>query len=275
VAWEARLDLGFVAARGTTLLRRRAHHGPVYVQRPFRPEGPGVCHVYLLHPPGGLVGGDDLRFDVAVDADAAALLTTPAAGKAYRTTGAVARQSSRLRVAAGGALEWLPQETIVYDGADVALETRVELAPGARFIGAETICLGLPARAEPFTRGGCRQVFEIERAGRPLVVERGRIAGGGVAQARRWGLAGASVIALLAAAPSPPADVVDEVRARSAATPGGDLAAATVLGDGDALVCRLLGTSAERARAYIVDVWRLLRPALMARPAVAPRIWAT
>jgi len=277
VGWEARLDLGFVAARGTTLLRRRRHHGPVYVQRPFRPEGPEVCHVYLLHPPGGLVGGDDLRFDVAVEQGAAALLTTPAAGKAYRTIGPVARQRNRLRVAAGGALEWLPQETIVYDGADAVLDTRIELAPGARFIGAETICLGLPARDEPFMRGGCRQIFEVSREDRPLFIERGRIAGGGPALVPRWGLGGASVVALLAAVPAPPAPVVDEVRARSAATPGGDLAAATVVGQGDdeALVCRLLGGSAERARGYIVDVWKLLRPHLMGRPAVAPRIWAT
>jgi urease accessory protein len=275
VGWEARLDLGFVAERGATWLGRRAHRGPVYVQRPFRPEGPEVCHVYLLHPPGGLVGGDDLHFDIAVDARAAALLTTPAAGKAYRTTGALACQRNRLRVATEGALEWLPQETIVYDGADVVLETQVSLAPGARFIGAETICLGLPARGEPFTRGGCRQIFEIERDGRPLLVERGRIAGRGPAQAARWGLGGACVLALLAAVPAPPAAVVEEIRARTVAAGVGDTAAATVVGDDDALVCRLLGTSAERARTFVVDVWRLLRPHLMGRPAVAPRIWAT
>jgi urease accessory protein len=275
MGWEARLDLGFVAARGTTLLTRRRHHGPVYVQRPFRPEGPEVCHVYLLHPPGGLVGGDDLRFDVAVDEGAAALLTTPAAGKAYRTSGPVARQSNRLRVATGGTLEWLPQEIIVYDGADAVLDTRVELAADARFVGAETICLGLPARDAPFVTGACRQVFEIWREGRPLLVERGRIAGGDPAQAGRWGLGGASVVALLAAAPAPVPSVVDEVRALAAAALGGDLAATTVLGEDDLLVCRFLGSSAERARAFIVDAWRLLRPALMGRAAVAPRIWAT
>src|SRR6185369_6129537 len=98
------------------------------------PEGPRVCHVYLLHPPGGMVGGDELAVDVVVAADAHALLTTPAAAKVYRTNGAPVRQTQRLRVADGGTLEWLPQETILYDGARATLDTRVELARGARFI---------------------------------------------------------------------------------------------------------------------------------------------
>src|SRR6185436_819073 len=100
----------------------------------------------LLHPPGGLVGGDELSIDVEVDAGAHALVTTPAAGKVYRTNGATARQTQRLRVAEGGTLEWLPQEAILYDGARATLETRVELARDARFLGIDAVCFGLPAR---------------------------------------------------------------------------------------------------------------------------------
>ena len=99
VGWKAALQLGFAAEHGATRLARRAHRGPLAVQRPFLPEGPAVCHVYLLHPPGGLVGGDELAIDVDVDADAHALVTTPAAGKVYRTNGAPVRQTQRLRVA--------------------------------------------------------------------------------------------------------------------------------------------------------------------------------
>src|SRR5262245_5204087 len=122
--WHAAIDLGFEATGGTTHLARRAHRGPLVVQRPFRPEGPAVCHVYLLHPPGGLVGGDGLVVDVGVDAGAHALVTTPAASKVYRTNGEEVRQTQRLRVAGRGALEWLPQEAILYDGARATLETR-------------------------------------------------------------------------------------------------------------------------------------------------------
>ena len=138
--------------------RGASHRGPLVVQRPFLPEGPGVCHVYVLHPPGGLVGGDELTIDVEVDAGAHALVTTPAASKVYRTTGAVARQVQRLRVAGGATLEWLPQEAILYDGARAALETRVELATGARFIGIDAVCFGLP--------GGPRAVRTRHRAAR-------------------------------------------------------------------------------------------------------------
>ena len=153
MGWQAALDLGFAREDGATRLARRAHRGPLVVQRPFLPEGPGVCHVYLLHPPGGLVGGDELTIDVEVDAGAHALVTTPAAGKVYRTTGAAARQTQRLRVADGATLEWLPQEAILYDGARATLETRVELGAARRFIGIDAVCFGLPAGRAPFARG--------------------------------------------------------------------------------------------------------------------------
>jgi len=273
--WQAALDLGFAAEGGATRLARRAHRGPLVVQRPFLPEGPGVCHVYVLHPPGGLVGGDELTIDVAVDAGAHALVTTPAASKVYRTTGATARQVQRLRVAGGAALEWLPQEAIIFDGARATLDTRVDLEPGARFIGIDAICFGRPAGQAPFERGSCRQGFELHRAGRPLLIERGRYDAGGDAMRARWGLGGACVLAFLTAAPAPTDAAVDAVRALAAAATDGDLAAATILGDGDALAVRYIGHSAERARAFLHGAWRLLRPAVLGRAAVPPRVWAT
>jgi urease accessory protein len=277
VSWEASLERGFEADGGATRLAHRAHRGPLCVQRPFRPEGPGVCHVYLLHPPGGLVGGDALSVDVRAAAGSAALVTTPAAGKAYRTLGAPVRQVNALHVAAGASLEWLPAETIVYDGARATFDTRVTLEPGARFIGAETLCLGLPARGEPFARGWCRQLVELRRGDHPLFVERTRFDGGAAVLDRRWGLGGATVLGLLTAVPAPEPALLDELRARAAAVRPGEAAAVTVVGRGEdaTLVCRTLGGSAERSRQFIHDVWRLVRPALLGRPAVSPRIWAT
>jgi urease accessory protein len=287
MGWHAALELGFASVGGATLIDRRAHSGPLQIQRPFYPEGRGtpggndreVCHVYLLHPPGGMVGGDELRIDVRVGAGAHALVTTPAAGKAYRTTGAAVTLTQTLTVAEGGALEWLPQETIVYDGARAVLETRIDLAPGACFVGAETICFGLPARQEAFARGSCRQRFDISRDGRPLFVERGRFDGGGSVHGARWGLGGATVMSLVVASPAPPAAIIDEIRAVAPEIVGDGLAAVTVLGDGSsahsALVCRYVGRSAERARTVLQAVWHLIRPAVFGRAAVAPRIWAT
>ncbi len=275
MGWQAALELGFAAASGATRLARRAHRGPLVVQRPFLPEGPGVAHVYVLHPPGGLVGGDELTLDVDVDTGAHALVTTPAASKVYRTNGAAVRQVQRLRVAAGATLEWLPQEAIIYDGARATLQTRVDLAPGARFIGFDAVCFGLPARRAPFERGHCRQVFEIFRDGRPLLVERGHYDAADAVGRARWGLGGAHVLAFLAAAPAPAEEAVNSVRALAAAAGDGDIAAATVLGDGDVVVARYLGGSAERARTFLHEAWRLLRPTLFGRAAVPPRVWAT
>jgi len=274
--WGASLTLGFSAdASGATILSRRAHRGPFVVQRPFFPEGREVCHVYLLHPPGGLVGGDELRLELQVGAGAHALVTTPAAGKAYRTLGPVARQRQALAVEAGATLEWLPQEIIIYDGADVEIATEVDLAPGARFIGAETLCFGLPARGAPFQRGACRPSFALRRNGAPLLIERACFEGGRDAQAAVWGLAGATVLTSIVAAPAPAVAIVDRLQAEARALSDGDRAGATVVADGDVLVVRHLGRQAERARAFVHRTWGLLRSALFDRPAVAPRIWST
>ena len=275
VGWKAALDLRFAAAGGATRLAHREHRGPLVVQRPFLPEGPAVCHVYVVHPPGGLVGGDELEIDVAIATNAHALVTTPAATKVYRTIAAPVRQTQRLRVAVGGTLEWLPQETILYDGARATLDTRVELAPGARFIGVDAICFGLPARRAPFAHGTCRQSFQIVRDGRPLLIERGHYDADSGVGGGRWGLGGAGVLGFAVTAPAPAAEAVDAVRALAAAAPDGDLAAVTVLGDGDAMVARYLGQGAERTRAFLHDTWHAVRPGLLGRPAIPPRVWAT
>jgi urease accessory protein len=279
--WQAELTLGFAAREGGgTVLAHRTHRGPLAVQRPFFPEGPGVCHVYLLHPPGGLVGGDHLSIRAHVAAGAHALCTTPAATKVYRTRALPARQQQALTVAAGATLEWLPQETIVYDGADVELSTRVDMEPGARVLALELVCLGLPARAEPFRRGRCRQRLELWRAGLPLAVERARWHGGDPALAASWGLGGAPVTGTLLGAPAPAGRaeaqaLVDELRALAEALPAGDAGSVTALAGGEVLACRYLGPSAERGRAFLHAAWCILRPSIAGRAPSAPRIWAT
>ena len=247
------------------------------MQRPFFPEGQAVCHVYVLHPPGGIVGGDRLRIEARVAGGAHALLTTPAATKAYRTAGPAAAQQSELAVARDGVLEWLPQETILYDGADVSLTTRVRLEGDARFLGVDFLCLGLPARREEFARGRCRQTLEIWRDGWPVLVERGRYDGGGAVHEALWGLSRAPVVGTFIASPVPAASagVLAAIRARAAELPAGDLASATILGAGAALVGRYVGPSTERASAFLRAAWADVRPALLGRAPCPPRVWAT
>jgi len=270
--WRGRLALRFEQRAGRTVLAEQVHSGPLLVQRPFYPEPDGTCHVYVLHPPGGVVGGDRLRIEAHVSEGARALLTTPAAGKLYRSAGAEAEIVQALHVAESGCLEWLPQETIVYSAARAALRTEVHLAGGAGFLGWEVLCLGRPASGERFDSGWCRTGIELWRAGRRLLTERARFAGGGEILDARWGLAGYPLTGTFFAACDDPR-LAGQVRERVDAVNGDGLFAVTAM-EG-VLVARVLGHQAEPARRRLVQVWQAVRRAQLGKEAVLPRIWYT
>lgn len=262
--WQAGLDLRFGRREGRTLLAERRFEGPLAVQKPLYPEGDSVCHAILVHPPGGIAGGDELAVRVGVDAGAHSLLTTPGAGKWYRSGGPWARQD--LAFGVSGTLEWLPRETIVFDGARASLRTRIELAGDARYIGWEVLCLGRTGSGERFERGEIRLETTLARDGRLLWMERGRLAGGGALMRSPAGLAGHTVVGTLVAS-SPHSftgEVLSECRAITSATllPG-------------VLLARYLGDSSEEAMESFAKVWELLRPAIAGRAAARPRIWST
>ena len=270
--WSASLALSFTPGPGRTLLRGVRHSGPLRVQRPFYPQRDGTCHVYLLHPPGGLVGGDQLTIDVDVAAGARALVTTPAAGKLYRSEQRTARQVQRCRVAAGGSLEWLPQENIAFSGSWSEIATVVELSGDARFTGWEVTALGRPAAGERFTAGRLRQRFELWRNGDPLWLERGTYDGGGEALDAAWGLGGRSAIGVMVAVGVATAELPALRDALDAALPGARHA--LTLRD-DVLIGRALAATAEDVRRGLAAVWTAMRPARLGSPAVTPRVWAT
>ena len=270
--WVAELGLHFASRGGATVLARRSHRGPLQVQRPFYPEGPAVCHVYLLHPPGGVVGGDRLEVGVSVAAGAHALVTTPAAGKLYRTAGPWARSSTDLLVAGNGLLEWLPQETIAYAGTRTRLGLQVRLAPQASFLGWEVLCLGRPAAGERFNRGEVRQSLALWRGEGPLLLERARLAGGTPLLEAPWGLGGWPVLATLLAV-RPGGGLREVLHAAPPQPPRHGLAAVTEING--VLVGRCLTLHAEDARSWLLQAWRALRPGMAGRAACPPRIWRT
>jgi urease accessory protein len=272
-AWQARLDLGFARRGEETLLARRAHLGPLRVQKPLYPEGPSLCHAIVLHPPAGIAGGDRLEIAIGVDADAQALLTTPGAGKWYRSAGPWAEQSVTIKVGAGGTAEWLPQESIVFDRAQARMRTTVELEAGARFIGIETLCLGRRASGERFEHGSLRLSTDIRHVGKPLWCERGIIDGGSALVDSPIGLAGFSLCStVLAAGVEIDADTLAACRA---AVPREAGAQVGVTAMPQLFVGRYLGHSAEAAREWFVALWQTLRPAVVGRAAAVPRIWNT
>jgi urease accessory protein len=274
--WQARLDLRFARRQGEhtgTILAASRHEGPLRIQKALFPEGPELCHAIVLHPPAGICGGDQLRIDIEVGAEAQALLTTPGAGKWYRSAGALAEQAVKLKVSRGGTAEWLPQEGIVFDAAQARMRTNVELEEGARYIGVETLCLGRRASGETFARGQLQLATDIRLDGKLLWRERGRIEGGSALLDSPIGLAGFSVCSTVIAAG---AEVhADTLAACRQATPTEAGAQYGVTAMPQLFVGRYLGHSSEAARAWFVDLWRTLRPAFIGRDMVVPRIWNT
>lgn len=254
------------------MLARSEHLGPLRVQRAFYPEASGACHVYMLHPPGGVAGGDQLEIAVRVDSGAHALITTPGAGKLYRTRGPTASLSQRLTVASGALLEWFPQENIVFNGAAAQLDTRVELEPGAAYAGWEIVCFGRPACGERFERGVLDSAFTLSVGPRTRYLERGYFAGGDPVMSEPWGLGGNAVLGLFSVAHEAASeDWVEQVRA--AVEPEQGLFAVTLLQG--LLLGRYLGPSTLDARATFERMFAVLRPLYASAAAVTPRIWRT
>lgn len=269
--WAAGLSLGFSRRGEGTVLVRRHHFGPLRVQKTLYPEGPGIAHAIVLHPPSGIVGGDSLHIAVDVGAAAHALLTTPGAGKWYRSAGAWARQTVRVAVAERAVCEWLPQESLVYDGALGLTDVAFDVAPGAALIAADVLCLGRTARGEAFTHGEMRLATRLHLGGRLAWLERGVLAGGSDLLQSPLGLAGQPVCGtVLAAGPGVNEALRDACRQVVPAV--GDAAVTLLPG---VLVARYLGPACEPAQVWLRALWQVLRPAVAGVAAREPRIWRT
>lgn len=265
--WKAQLDLGFATDGVRTRLVSRRHVGPLVVQRPFYPEG-DVCHLYIVHPPGGVAGGDHLELNATAAADTHALITTPAATKFYRSAGPLAVQRQHVDVHAGK-FEWLPQENIFFENSAVRLETRIRLSGGARFIGWEVACYGRPASGETLGGGRVMQSFELWKDGMPLLIDRLRLDGAHDMMRARWGLAGHAALGALLAYPATEDDLAE---VRSLLPP--DVLIGSTRVDG-VLACRGMAAQAEVLKKAFVRIWQHLRPRVLGRVAVSPRIWST
>ena len=170
--WFARLELGFIGEQNRTILRHRKHHGPVRVQKMLWPEKTGVCHAIIVHPPAGIAGGDHLTFSMAASEATHALVTTPGAGKWYKTNQKKAFQHIDITVKDSSVFEWLPQETMLFNGANASSETKVYLDAAASFIGWDMLVIGRQAREEQFTDGAYQNQFQLYQNNKLLVTDR-------------------------------------------------------------------------------------------------------
>lgn len=261
---------------GRTIVHDR-HDGPLRVLASLYPEAPSVCHNVLVHPPGGLVGGDDLTIDVSVAESAHALVTTPGATRFYRSLGAPATQTLLAQIAPGARLEWLPLETIAFSGCIGVNEMRFTLAPGAEMIGWDLVALGLPASKLAFERGRFTQ--QIDLPGRWL--ERGvidasdtRLLDSPLGWARHrvlatmWFAAGSALIE------ERREGLLDAARETAQGHALARTAGATAVHDG-IVVLRVLSTRVEPAMGLLTQVWSRWRELAWGMPACVPRVWRT
>lgn len=271
-SWHAELELGYARQDECTRPVQRRHLGPLRVQKHLYAEGPEVCQHIIVHPPGGIAGGDRLDIRASVGEHAWAQLTSPGAAKWYRAAGP-AYQNLELRVAAGATLEWLPQETIVYSAAQAELSTRIELEGDARLFYWDIVALGRPHAGERFAAGHFQSRLDVRRDGRPLWHERQRITGGDGLLDSPIGLGGRPVFATLLASGEIDSALLE--RCRELPRPAGHAVRGDLTQLPGLLVARCLADEALHARAWLIAQWRLLRPALLGRAAVPPRIWST
>lgn len=277
VGWQGSLELVYARDLDITKLIHNQMRSPLKVQRPFYPEGQAVCHSVVLHTAGGIVGSDRLSQTIHLEPNAHALITTAAASKVYgKGTGLCvppeARQTVRIQVDAGACLEWLPQETIVFNGAVYRQDLRVELAPGASWLGWEITRFGRSARGEKFLQGEWRSHTEVWQQGCPLWIDRQWLPAGEEILNSPHGLAGQPVVASLAwVGQSVSPEMVE--KARMLWSEKGYRAEAGVTPLISGLVCRYRGSSTAEVRNWFTDVWQLLRLSFLNRPVTKPRVW--
>lgn len=274
--WQAFLNLKFARTSRGVRLVEKAHRGPLYIQKPFYPEGEGVPHAYLLHPPGGLVSGDDLSISVQVEPDAHALITTPGAGRMYK-----AREDNRpqiqrieINVSANASAEWLPLEGIVFPQANAEIHNDVRLEDGAKVFYWEVLSLGLPANQQAFDSGSFNQNLTIHCGDRLALQERFVVNDENrqILNAK-IGLQQRPVQGLMVAGPfdESPDELIRQCR--EALSESKECIGVTNCGA--FVVVRALGECSERTRLALQTLWGILRPALLGRNACPPRIWNT
>lgn len=281
MGWRGHLSLQYRLEGARTVALDR-HEGPLRVLQRLYPEGDAVCHHVLVHPPGGIVGGDELEIDARLEPGTHALVTTPGATRFYRSSGARATQRARLQLAPGARLEWLPLETIAYSACLAENQVRLALEPGAEAMGWDVLALGLPASGEAFARGSFVQHLEVEGdEGEAGWLERGRIDAadqrlldsplgwdGLRVCATMWFAAGSAWSAAQRDA------LLEGARAACTASSLAARAGATAAHE-RVVVLRVLGERVEPVMALLTQVRAAWRAAAWGLPDERPRVWRT
>jgi len=276
LSWPGRLELNYRRDGGCTLAHDR-HSGPLRVLQSLHPEGPGICHHVLVHPPGGIVGGDMLHVEANLSAGSHALITTPGATRFYRSAGEAARQSVNACIGDGARLEWLPLETICHSAALAENQLRFDIEPGGEMMGRDVVALGLPASGEAFEAGHYAQRIELPG----VWLERATIRGDDHRLLDSpLGFAGHRVLATMWFATGTPMasdrrERLLDVAREQASSHALARTAGCTSPHAEIVVLRLLAPRVEPAMQLLTAVWARWREVGWGLEAVAPRVWRT
>lgn len=272
--WQARLDLEYEYRGNKTRLVNKRQSGPLTLQRSFYPEG-DICHNYILHPPGGVVGGDSLAIHASAGKGSHCLLTTPGATKFYRSrSGCIGRQTQRIGVADDAILEWLPQHNIFFPGSNAVLCTSVDIALGGKYVGWEIHCFGLPSNGETFSNGTVSSRTEITIGGDLRLVEQFNTCGEETLLAAT-GLRGMSVHGSVIAAPCNEAqrEALERILQAQPGAAFPHYVGMTLVDE--VLIVRATGDQTEAMQVLFTHLWTELRAQWLQQSPCLPRIWAT
>lgn len=268
--WLGKLDLNFSLKDGRSVLSRNNHSGPFLVQKSFYSDNDNNCipHVYLLHPPGGLVGGDQLMLSVQLEPDSKALITTPGSAKFYRTNGRYVFQEYVFKLLSNSSLEWLPQSSIFFPKTKAKINTIFKISQGARIISFDMLCF------KDFNETISAYPEEVDiflHISLPCSVGlRDRLKINALNCFNK--LSGFRMVALLFAAPSDEI-LLKQVRALIKPISNIQIGGVTLLDE--LLVVRLLSNDNQKMKIVLYNIWSVLRPSIIGRKAVMPRIWFT
>ncbi len=271
--WRASLQLNFIFKNHKTLPAYVKHIGPLRVQRPFYPESSAVCHSYILHPPGGVVGGDTLNLTINLEQEAHAVITTPGATKVYRNT-CCSKIQNHISLAKHSVLEWMPQETILFNDSQSHMQTQLKLHAESKLFYWEIVSFGLPAIKQRFTLGQFHQDLSITIDEKVVLLEKTVIEGGSAQLTAKWGLQNRYVSGILVMK-NDHNIAVENFRAALNKNARDESVVFGITEKSQFIICRVLGDNAEDLRKIFIVLWSIWRELTLNKKPVLPRIWNT